>query len=411
MRINVAYAVSEFAKLIWRIFFKRRPFPAMLISSGLTLLFAGYSQQWLANWKTLTPLLEKNLSPEAASNIITLSDFFFPQDSTPQTIMIALGAIAFFTGIVTGSVNFYFEKRAITKSTLLPIEIYGFSRAVPSKELYKELESEGYNTSIRYRVNLSTLLDKPFVSFDGVKRSVKLIKRLIHSIDLHRDDNDQLNLNLTSIAQVPAVFQLGYSLGMMTGINVWSWDRFKQRWDNGGKSFDMIRTLELNTGSTVFCPPVVHKVIENTDRNNDDVGFSFSFTNSVDLELSINESGVGKLYDLSFDCDNNWHPNNLLSKSRRMEVLNKFNQLFENEIKNSACRKLHFFISAPTSFVFELGQMLSQNHYLPCVVYQYGDVRSVGYAYHSYSLTFSGINAPDVSILKAPLENSMATLE
>jgi len=370
-----------------------------LISSGLTLLFSGSSLKWFANWETLKPILERYLSEETASNIIILSDFFFPQDNTPQSIILILGAIAFCTGIITGLINFYFEKVAIKTSTLLPIEIYGFSRAVPPKELYKELESEGYNTSIRYRVNLSPQLDKPFFSSDDVKQSVKMIKRLLYSIELHRADNSQLNINVTSIAQVPAIFQLGYNFGMMAGVDVWSWDRFKQRWDNGGKTLDMIRTLELNTGNTVFCPKVIHNVVENKEENSNEVGFSFSFTNSVDLDLSINESGIGKLFDLHFEGDNK-HPNNLLSKSRRIEVLNKFNELFEREVKNSSCKKLHLFISAPTSFVFELGQMLSQNHYLPCTVYQYGDVRSVGHPYHSYSLTFSGVNAPDIKVLK-----------
>ncbi|MCG6202788.1 SAVED domain-containing protein [Psychromonas antarctica] len=397
--MKIVYTASELAKLTWRVFFKRRPFPTLLISSGLALLFSGNSLKWFANWETLKPILERYSSEETASNIIILSDFFFPQDNTPQSIMLILGVIAFCTGIISGLINFYFEKVAIKKSTLLPIEIYGFSRAVPSKELYKELESEGYNTSIRYRVNLSPQLDKPFVSADDVKQSVKIIKQLLYSIDLHRADNSQLNINITSIAQVPAIFQLGYSFGMMAGVNVWSWDRFKQRWDNGGKTFDMIRTLELNTGNTVFCPKVIHKVIENKKVNSNEVGFSFSFTNNVDLDLSINASEIGKLFDLHFEGDNK-HPNNLLSKSRRMEVLNKFNEIFEREVKNSSCKKLHLFISAPTSFVFELGQMLSQNHYLPCAVYQYGDVRSVGHPYHSYSLSFSGVNAPDIKILK-----------
>lgn len=410
MNINIAYTLSEFAKLVWRVFFKRKPFPALLISSGITLLFTGAGQQWFANWETLTPLLDKYLSPETTEVVIILSDFFFPQDSTPKTIMLVLGTIAFSVGIIMGMINFYFEKRTITKSTVLPIELYGFARAIPSRELYKELESEGYNTSIRYKVNLSTLLDKPFVSKEDVSQSVQQLERLIYSIDLHRTDNEQLNVNLTSIAQVPPVFQLGYCIGMMTRVNVWSWDRFNQRWDSGGKTFDMIRTLELNTGNTISCPPVVYETIENTPGNGDEVGVAFSFTNSVDLQLSLKDSGIGKLYNLYFDCQNNMSPSNLLSKSRRTEVLRKFNQLYESEIKNSSCQKLHLFISAPTSFVFEFGQMLSQNHFLPCVVYQYGDVRSVGYPYHSFSLTFSGTNPPNISILKVQGESTPKAL-
>lgn len=405
LNINLTYTLSEVAKLVWRVFFNRKPFPALLISTGVTLLFAGASQQWLASWETLRPVLDKYLSPEAAEIAITLSNFFYPQDSTPQTIMLALGTTAFCVGIITGIINFYFEKKAITKSTVLPIELYGFARAIPSKELYKELEREGYNTSIRYKVNLSSLLDKPFVSKEDVSQSVQLLERLIYSIDLHRADNEQLSINLTSIAQVPLVFQLGYFLGMMTRVDVWSWDRFNQRWDNGGKTFDMIRTLEFNTGSTISCPPVVYEPLENTQGNCEEVGIAFSFTNNVDLQLCLKDSGVTKLYNLHFDSQNNMSPSNLLSKSRRSEVLRTFNQLYEREIKNSGYQKLHLFVSAPTSFVFELGQMLSQNHFLPCVIYQYGDVRSVGYSYHSFNITFSGTNSPNINILKTHNKN------
>lgn len=401
MKINFTYTLSEVAKLLWRVFFNRKPFPTLLLSSGVALLLLGTKQQWFDNWEALTPILNQYLSPEATEVAITLSNFLFPQDSTPQTIVLILGAISFSLGIITGVTNFYFEKRAISQSTVLPIELYGFARAIPSKELYKELEREGYNTSIRYKVNLSPLLDKPFVSKKDVSQSVQLLERLIYSIDLHRADNDQLSINLTSIAQVPLVFQLGYFLGMMTRVDVWSWDRFNQRWDNGGKTFDMIRTLEFNTGSTISCPPVVCEPLENTQGNCKEVGVAFSFTNSVDLQLCIKDSSVTKLYNLRFDGQNNVSPSNLLSKSRRSEVLRTFNQLYEREIKNSGYQKLHLFVSAPTSFVFELGQMLSQNHFLPCSIYQYGDVRSVGYSYHSFSITFSGTNSPNINILKA----------
>lgn len=410
MNINFTYTLSEVAKLVWRVFFNRKPFPTLLISSGVVLLLTGASQQWFANWETLTPLLNQYLSPETTEVAITLSNFLFPQDSTPQTIVLILGAISFSVGIITGVINFYFEKRAITKSTVLPIELYGFARAIPSKELYKELESEGYNTSIRYKVNLSSLLDRPFVSQEDVLQSVQLLERLIYSINLHRTDNEHLSINLTSIAQVPLVFQLGYCLGMMTRVNVWSWDRFNQRWDNGGKTFDMIRILESNTGSTISCPPVVYETLENNQGNKAEVGIAFSFTNSVDLKLSLKDSGASKLYNLSFDCQHNMSPSNLLSKSRRTEVLRTFNQLYESEIKNNGCQKLHLFVSAPTSFVFELGQLLSQNHFLPCVVYQYGDVRSVGHSYHSFNITFSGTNSPNINILKVHDENSPQAL-
>lgn len=162
-----------------------------------------------------------------------------------------------------------------------------------------------------------------------------------------------VNIVYGGIAPVPMTFLAGVSLGDEGAVSVMDWDRTAGLW----------RLLDGVDDGERFLPAKLNEVAQGTNE----VMLAVSVSYSVDMEGVLAAADGNPVVALRLPnprIGNHW------SAVKQHELINEFRGML-GEFGNRGIKRIHLFLAAPNSVVFQFGKNYDGRNMPELVVYQY----------------------------------------